>query len=145
MLPILPTVAAITQLHNQALSVGGPDGLRDAGALDGAVMGLETTLSYQNLTPGEAAAQLAWRLAKAHAFVDGNKRTAALAFDLTLSMNGWRYTGTSEDLARAIIDTAGSTLGLPKSFTVLVETHCGPNPTTHLLMAYDQGRWPPET
>jgi len=77
--------------HQQSMAnYGGSDGVRDAG-------GLESALAYpQNLTaygdPGlaELAAGYLFAVAKNHAFVDGNKRTAWTVMRLFVALNGGR-------------------------------------------------------
>lgn len=139
----LPTFDMLVSLHDQALHVGGSDGLRDAAALESALNSVKTALGYTDLSIPDAAGTLAWRLTKAHAFADGNKRTASLAFHLTLSLNGWSYTGSPETLASVIIHGAAATGGYPTFFSSLLK-NCEPNPTLTLLMDYDLDRWSPE-
>ena len=77
--------------HQQSMAnYGGSDGVRDGG-------GLESALAYpQNLTaygdPGlaELAAGYLLAVAKNHAFVDGNKRTAWTVMRLFVALNGGR-------------------------------------------------------
>ena len=77
--------------HQQSMAnYGGSDGARDAG-------GLESALAYpQNLAangePGlaELAAGYLFAVAKNHAFVDGNKRTAWTVMRLFVCLNGGR-------------------------------------------------------
>jgi len=44
---------------------------------------------FQNGGIAKVAGALCFFLIKAHAFLDGNKRTAALAFTVLLDINGW--------------------------------------------------------
>ena len=46
-----------------------------------------------------------------HPFVDGNKRTAFLIGVLILELNGYRFSATKEDAARAASDLASGALG----------------------------------
>lgn len=90
-------VAAVEAFHAKALAVaGGAPGIRDVGLLDAAVYA-PLNGYYDSLA--DIAAVYAHGIAKNHALVDGNKRTAlyaALAFleanghALTLDRDKWR-------------------------------------------------------
>lgn len=138
MMHILPTTAHIIHLHTQGLKAGGSDGLRDKGLLEGALNSVDTAQHYQDMSVPQIAYMLLTRLVKAHAFSDGNKRTAALTFEMTLTMNGWRWGGTDEDLARLVIQTAASA-----PITINFETLCVPNAAVQRLFDYDTGKWIP--
>lgn len=71
---------------DQLLQFGGEPGLRDAGALDSAIM--RPQIGYYNGIIEEAAALLE-SLAMNHPFVDGNKRTAFAATEVFLRINGY--------------------------------------------------------
>ena len=81
-----PTIEEVVAIHEIAVrEFGGPQGLRDSGALKSAL--LRPQLGYYNGLLEEAAA-LMESLAMNHPFVDGNKRTAFFATDAFLRMNG---------------------------------------------------------
>ena len=81
-----PTIEEVIAIHDIAVrEAGGSLGLRDAGALDSALM--RPQLGYYNDILEEAAA-LMESLAMNHPFVDGNKRTAFLTTDTFLRKNG---------------------------------------------------------
>ena len=81
-----PTIEEVIAIHDVAVcEAGGSMGLRDAGALDSALM--RPQLGYYNDIIEEAAA-LMESLAMNHPFVDGNKPTAFLATDTFLRKNG---------------------------------------------------------
>ena len=69
---------------------GGSHGLRDEGLLDSALAQPRATfdgvLLHQDIW--EAAAAYAFHIARNHAFVDGNKRIAAVAMGAFLGVNG---------------------------------------------------------
>lgn len=79
-------------LHAESLRLfGGAPGLRDQGLLEGALARPQTRLGYvPDASVFELAASLGHGIAKAHAFVDGNKRTALLAMQTFLFLNGFR-------------------------------------------------------
>lgn len=118
--------------------MGGSDGLRDKGLLESALNSVDTAQHYQDINVPQIAYMLLTRLVKAHPFFDGNKRTAALTFEMTLTMNGWHWTDTDENLARLVIQTAAST-----PITIDFENFCAPNPAVQRLFDYDTGNWIP--
>ena len=82
-----PTIREVVDMHDdQILQFGGEPGLRDAGALDSAIM--RPQIGYYDGIIEEAAALLE-SLAMNHPFVDGNKRTAFAATEVFLRMNGY--------------------------------------------------------
>jgi len=82
------TVADVLELHGVLIQrFGGATGLRDAGALDAAVA---RPRSGDPTDVVAEAAALFESLAINHPFVDGNKRIAFAAADVTLRINGWQ-------------------------------------------------------
>ena len=75
------TVDHVLELHEQVLTLGGPQGLRSAHLLASAVFQAQQSAfsedAYQTIA--ETAAAYAYFLIQNHPFVDGNKRTAELA------------------------------------------------------------------
>jgi death on curing protein len=85
-------VEEVERIHLAAISAaGGSAGLRDRGLLESAVYAPQTTVFGAPAHPSLArmAAALAYALAKNHAFVDGNKRVAALGAITFLTLNGY--------------------------------------------------------
>ncbi|HSD16712.1 MAG TPA: type II toxin-antitoxin system death-on-curing family toxin [Thermomonas sp.] len=78
-------------LHDRQLSEhGGGEGVRDEALLESALARPQQLFAYGNPPPDLAAlaASLTYGLARNHPFVDGNKRTAAVACELFLMLNG---------------------------------------------------------
>ena len=83
---LFPTTRMAIEIHHdQITQFGGELGLRDAGALESALM--RPQIGYYDGIIEEAAA-LMESLAINHAFVDGNKRVSFFVTDLFLRMNG---------------------------------------------------------
>ena len=81
-----PTIRMAIEIHDhQITQFGGEFGLRDAGALESALM--RPQIGYYDGIIEEAAA-LMESLAINHPFVDGNKRVSFFATDMFLRMNG---------------------------------------------------------
>ena len=70
---------------------GGASGLRDEGLLQGALQRPINKWQYENSDTFGCAAAYAFGVAKAHAFVDGNKRTAFVTSVTFLRLNGWHF------------------------------------------------------
>lgn len=78
-------------IHDRQLSEhGGNPGVRDAGLLDSALARPQQLHAYGEPEPDLAAlaASLAYGIARNHPFVDGNKRTAAVACETFIALNG---------------------------------------------------------
>ena len=81
-----PTVQEAVDIHDDLIrQFGGESGLRDAGALESAIM--RPQIGYYDGIIEEATALLE-SLAMNHPFVDGNKRVAFFVTDAFLRMNG---------------------------------------------------------
>lgn len=91
-------------LHTFMLARTGatPAALRDEGVLDGALNRPRMAAHYENADRATQTVLLLTGVALAHAFVDGNKRTALIVGDTSLDRNGWAFTGDYPELARRI-------------------------------------------
>lgn len=103
------TSEQVVNLHDEAIAAfGGATGVRDTGALASALaqpameaFGVEL---YPSLT--EKAAALLFFLARGHAFVDGNKRTAYAATYVFLLLNGAELGGPDDAVFDLVLRTA---------------------------------------
>lgn len=78
-------------IHDRQLSEhGGSVGVRDESLLDSALARPQQLHAYGDPPPDLAslAASLTYGLARNHPFVDGNKRTAAVACEVFIALNG---------------------------------------------------------
>jgi len=79
----------VEALHAEQLRRhGGAQGLRDENALESALARPEQKAHYGEPTVHELAAAYVFGIARNHAFVDGNKRTAIVAAATFLLLNG---------------------------------------------------------
>lgn len=95
------SVAQVLALHRRQLAVfGGSGGLRERGGLEAAVARPRMTFGGEDLYADAAAkaAALLHSLVMNHAFVDGNKRVAAMAGELFLIANGVQLTASDAEL-----------------------------------------------
>ncbi|MEA2741383.1 MAG: death on curing protein [Acetobacteraceae bacterium] len=116
----------ILAIHDEQLAEhGGPTGLRDAGLLDSALARPLNRAGYGEPDVAELAAVYALAIAQNHPFVDGNKRTAFVALELFLRLNGCTFTiGDAEAVVMMLAMAAGE---LPdEEFTAWVQSHTAP-------------------
>ncbi len=82
---------------------GGAEGVRDGGALDSAMMRPRNLAEYADPDAAALAAAYAFGIARNHPFVDGNKRTAAVAMETFPALNGHTLTATDAELVVAVL------------------------------------------
>ena len=76
--------------HDEQLEEhGGASGIRDRGLFESALARPKNLAAYGEPDVAELSASYAFGIAKNHAFVDGNKRTAFVALELFLVLNGF--------------------------------------------------------
>lgn len=100
-------------LHERQLSEhGGGEGVRDEALLESALARPQQLFAYGNPRPDLAAlaASLAYGLARNHPFVDGNKRTAAVACELFLALNGATLQADNAELYPVYLSLAEGSL-----------------------------------
>lgn len=98
-----PTVADVKAAHQLEIEEsGGSEGLRDADALEAAVLRPRQTFGGNDLYPDlpTKAAALFESLICNHPFVDGNKRTAVAVAETFLEANGARLGVTNTQLVQ---------------------------------------------
>ena len=87
--PVWLLRSVVEAIHDEQLAEhGGGDGLRDAGLLDSALARPRNLAAYGDPDVAALAAAYGYGIARNHAFVDGNKRTAFVAVELFLELNG---------------------------------------------------------
>lgn len=87
--PVWLSADLVIAIHDEQLRIfGGPEGLRDPGALESALGRAQNRFHYDEGDLAALAAAYAFGIANNHAFVDGNKRTAFLAIITFLGLNG---------------------------------------------------------
>jgi death on curing protein len=99
--------AVILAVHDEQLAEhGGAAGVRDAGLLESALARPRNLAHYGQPDACELAAAYAFGLAKNHPFIDGNKRSAFVATELFLMLNGWRLTAGDADCVMVMLRLA---------------------------------------
>lgn len=104
---------ALLLLHRESLAMfGGASGLRDEGLLDSALARPLNIYGYEpDCTTVRLAAAYGFGIAKNHAFVDGNKRTAFLAIGLFLAINGYQLVADQVDAIETMLGVASGVIG----------------------------------
>jgi death on curing protein len=106
---IEPTV--IRAIHEEQLAEhGGAIGTRDTGLLESALARPMQLAAYGTPDVAALAASCGYGLAKNHPFIDGNKRTAFVAVELFLLLNGWALTATDAQCVLSMLAVAAGTL-----------------------------------
>ena len=103
--------AVIYAVHNQQLAEhGGSVGVRDAGLLESALARPQNLVAYGEPDVHDLAAAYGYGIARNHPFIDGNKRTAFVAVELFLSLNGFNLTATDVDCVITMLALAAGEL-----------------------------------
>lgn len=109
MTPVFLELDEVLEIHaDQIERYGGMTGVRDLGLLRSAVtmprMGSERT--YFHVDIFEMGAAYLFHIVKDHPFLDGNKRTGAVAAYVFLSLNGFELSCSNEALVEEVIAVA---------------------------------------
>ena len=110
------SVENVLRIHEDTIAhEGGSPGIRDLGLLESAAAMAQAMFGGEFLHDGLAgmAAAYLYHICQNHAFVDGNKRTAAFAAVLFLNLNGVaeEQLPTETELERVTLATASGALG----------------------------------
>jgi death on curing protein len=117
----------VLALHDRLLALhGGPVGLRDRNLLQSALARPQQYFAYSESPDmiGMAAVYTAG-IVRNHPFVDGNKRTGFVVGILFLEVNGFRFTASQEDAARAVLELASGNID-EASYTAFLRANSAP-------------------
>lgn len=106
--------ALVLAIHDRQLAEhGGSAGVRDEGLLESALARPRQLHAYGDPEPdlADLAAALAYGLARNHPFVDGNKRTAAVACETFIELNNAMLEADDQDLYPLYLALAEGKLG----------------------------------
>jgi death-on-curing protein len=105
--PIWLDVDEVIDMHAEQLAIfGGPEGIRDRGLLESAVLRPVNQWHYGQTDMAALAAAYAFGLARNHAFVDGNKRIAFHAMMVFLRGNGIAFAPNPAHATEIILSLA---------------------------------------
>ena len=113
-------------VHEEQLAEhGGAAGVRDLGLFESALARPQNVAAYGNPDAADLAASYGVGLAKNHPFIDGNKRTAFVAVELFLALNGHDLVADDADCVLTMLSVAAGSLDEP-GFAAWLRTHSRP-------------------
>jgi death-on-curing protein len=119
--------AVLIAAHDEQLAEhGGAAGFREEGLFDSALARPLNLAAYGDPDACALAASYAVALAKNHPFIDGNKRTAFVALELFLMLNGHELNASDVECVLAMLAVAGSELD-EATLAAWLRTHTAPN------------------
>ena len=123
------TVDQVIEFHAEALrEFGGLDGIRSRHQVSAAVLMPQQSAFGEDAYPGisEKAAAYGFFIAEAQAFIDGNKRTAAIAMEAFLLLNGYELRMADEEIAELFEKLGSNEIGQGEFFDA-ISTHALPS------------------
>ena len=111
--PVWVSAELVEAVHERQIAEhGGGAGIRDRGLLESALAKPRQLYAYgdEDVDISALAAAYGYGIARNHAFVDGNKRTAYVVMRLFLVLNGWELVARMPDRYTTMIDLAAGHL-----------------------------------
>jgi death-on-curing protein len=110
--PLWVSKKAVLAMHSAQLAEhGGSDGIRDETLLDSALAKPRNVFAYADQPDiFRLAVSYAFGIARNHAFVDGNKRTALVVSLTFLDRNSWDIVASKEDVYFTFLHLADGSL-----------------------------------
>jgi death-on-curing protein len=106
--------AVILAVHEEQLAEhGGAAGIRDANMLESALARPRNLAHYGEPDAAALAAAYGFGLARSHPFIDGNKRSAFVAVELFLQLNGLRLDAPDVDCVMVMLSLAAGEIDEP--------------------------------
>jgi death-on-curing protein len=113
-------------VHDEQLAEhGGAAGTRDLGLFESALARPRNLALYGKPDAAALAASYGCGIARNHPFLDGNKRTAFVAVELFLGLNGLRLAACDADCVLTMLDVAAGTLD-EAAFAAWLRSHVQP-------------------
>ena len=102
----------VLAIHDEQLAEhGGMKGLRDESLLLSALARPQNLAAYGTPDVADLAASYAVGIARNHAFIDGNKRTAlVVAAGVFLPLNGYKLTASDGETVRVMLSVADGSM-----------------------------------
>ncbi len=99
--------SVVDAIHEAQLAEhGGLVGVRDPGLLSSALARPRNLAAYGTPDVAECAAAYGYGLSRNHPFIDGNKRTAFVAMELFLELNGYSLRAEDGDCVLTMLAVA---------------------------------------
>jgi len=116
----------LRSVHDEQLAEhGGAAGVRDEGLFESAVMRPQQLAHYGSPDVADLAAAYGYGLARNHPFIDGNKRTAFVAVELFLVINGWSLLADDAACVLTMLAVASGTMN-EEAFAGWIRSHQHP-------------------
>ncbi len=110
-------------VHDEQLAEhGGGSGVRDAGLFESVLVRPQQLVAYGQPDIAEIAASYGYGIARNHPFVDGNKRTAFVATQLFLMLNGFRLAASDPEHVLTMLAVAAGEIS-EAEFAAWVRNH----------------------
>ena len=94
-------------VHEEQLAEhGGASGTRDEGLFESALARPQNLVAYGDPDAADLAAAYGFGIARNHPFIDGNKRTAFVAVELFLGLNGFDLIADDSDCVLTMLPVA---------------------------------------
>jgi len=117
--------AVLRAVHAEQLAEhGGAAGIRDEGLFESAVARPRQLAAYGAPDLADLAAAYGFGLARNHPFIDGNKRTAFVAVELFLALNGATLVASDVDCVTTMLAVAAGDLE-EAPFAAWIRRHLG--------------------
>ena len=114
-------------VHEEQLAEhGGAAGTRDLGLFESALARPQNLALYGSPDVAELAASYGCGMARNHPFIDGNKRTAFVAVELFLLLNGQELMAEDGDCVLTMVAVASGTLD-EAGFAAWLRAHIAPS------------------
>jgi death-on-curing protein len=114
----------VLAIHDEQLAEhGGRPGIRDMGLLESALAQPRRRSASGDPDLADIAAAYGYALARNHAFVDGNKRTAFVAVELCLAMHGAELVADDAACVLAVLGVAAGDID-EAAFATWIRSHC---------------------
>ncbi len=109
MSPVFLEVGDVLEIHHHQIEkYGGANGVRDMGLLQSAVAAPRATFGGQFLNQDlfEMAAAYLFHIVQNHPFIDGNKRSGAMAAFVFLRINGIKLDAPEDEFEETVLEIA---------------------------------------
>jgi len=116
----------LTAVHEEQLAEhGGAPGTRDVGLFESALAQPQQLAHYGQPDVADRAAAYGCGIARNHPFIDGNKRTAFVAVELFLRLNGQALQAQDSECVLTMLTVADGSLSEP-AFATWLRLHTVP-------------------
>ena len=113
-------------VHEEQLAEhGGAGGTRDLGLFESAIARPQNLAAYGEPDAADLAAAYGCGLARNHPFIDSNKRTAFVAVELFLLLNGHELVADDADCVITMLGVAAGSIDEP-AFAAWLRARCRP-------------------